>query len=492
MKLRELLTEALGAEALSGRTVPDVEVTGVVQNTARLEPGVVFVARRGGSVDGHRFARLAVDAGAVAVVGENEHVATLPWRATPYIWVPDDRVALARLAATFHGHPSRRLSVIGVTGTDGKTTTSFLLHHLLAGEASTGLLSTAGIRLGTEPLPLEGHFTTPEAPEVQGILARFVAENAVHAVVESSSHGLAAHRLDEIAYDVAVWTNLSAEHLDYHGTMDAYLAAKRLLVERAPVAVLNRDDPMFERFASAARRLVSYGLSADAHWRASDVEARSGSLRFRVHHPGGVDVAELPLIGRYNVHNALAALAAASEFGGEPAALLPRLASFPGVPGRMEVVRSTPFAVVVDFAHTPTSLARALEAAREAASQRVIVVIGAAGQRDPGKRRPLGEIAASQADLAIFTEEDSRNEDTEAILEELAAGAHQAGGRPGVTYLIEPDRRAAIRTAVARAEPGDVVILCGKGHETTLERRSETLPWNEAAEARAALAAWPD
>lgn len=488
MKLARLLSDALGAGATAGRDLPDVDVTGVVQHSGRVEPGVVFVARRGGTVDGHRFARQAVEAGAVAVVGEHEGVDVLPWRRVPYVHVPDDRVALAKLAATFHAHPSRRLQVLGVTGTDGKTTTSFLLHHLLQADPPAGLLSTAGIRLGAEALPLEGHFTTPEAPDVQRLLARFVAGGARQAVVESSSHGLAAHRLDEIDYDVAVWTNLSPEHLDFHGTMESYLAAKRSLVERAPVAVLNRDDEHFEAFAAAARAPITYGLGADAQWRATEVEAGPGVLRFRVRHGDLQLDAELPMIGRYNVLNALAALAAAVAAGRDPAALVPRLASFPGVPGRMEVVQAEPFAVVVDFAHTPTSLARALEAARASTAGRVIVVIGAAGERDPGKRVPLGRIAGREADLAVFTEEDSRSEDTAAILEALTRGAQEAGAVEGERFLRVPDRRIAIRTALIRARPGDVVLLCGKGHEATLERATEVLPWNEAVEARAALA----
>lgn len=489
MKLEALLVEALGPASVAGRALPDVVVTDVVQHSGRVEPGAVFVARRGATVDGHRFARLAVDAGAVAVVGEHEGVTRLPWGGIPYIYVPDDRVAVARLAATFHGHPSQRLHVAGVTGTDGKTTTSFLLHHVWNADGTTGLLSTAGIRLGPDPLPLEGHFTTPEATEVQRTLARFVAGGATRAVVESSSHGLAAHRLDEIAYDVAVWTNLSREHLDYHGTMEGYLDAKRTLVRRSPVAVLNRDDPWFDRFAEAAERVVSYGLSDEADWRISTPRVRPGALVFEVTHGRFHGQVELPMIGRYNASNATAALAAAVVSGSDPEEAVARLASFPGVPGRMQVVTREPYAVVVDFAHTPASLTRALEAAREATRGRVLVVLGAAGERDPGKREPLGRIAAREADLAIFTEEDSRSEDVGAILAEMATGAEAAGAGRGEGYLVEPDRRAAIRAAVGRAEPGDLVLLCGKGHEATLERAGEVLAWNEADEARAAVEA---
>ena len=486
MTLAELTREALGIEvkAPNARAAAAVEVTGISQDHRKVVPGHVFVARVGAKFDGHRFARLAVEQGAIAVVGIREAGPTLPWNATPYMRVADDRVALARLAAAFHGYPSRSLEVAGVTGTDGKTTVSTLLHHLLGVNYRCGLLSTAGVKAGEHPLPLEGHFTTPEASEVQAYLAAFRDAECRHAVVESSSHALAMHRLDEVEYDLAVWTNLSAEHLDYHGTLEEYREAKLQLVRRAPVAVLNRDDPHFEVFAAAAaREVVSYGLHVEADWRADGIEESPSGLRFMITSPTGRCQASLPMLGSFNVHNALAAAAAAQRLGLSLEKIVARFASFPGVPGRMQVLQREPFAVVVDFAHTGPALEKALAALRPAVNGRILLVVGAAGERDPGKRRPLGRAAALGADHTYFTEEDHRSESLEAILDELEAGALEAGA-PATSISRIPDRREAIEVAIAAAREGDLVLLAGKGHESTLERSDETLPWDEVAEAR--------
>lgn len=486
MTLAEFIFQALGRR----QSLPETEVTGVVQDHRRVRAGMVFVARQGGTADGHRYAKLAAEAGAAAVVGQRLGVTVLPWQRVPYIHVEDDKVALAKLAATFYAHPSQALMTLGVTGTDGKTTTSFLLHHLLRAEYKTGLLSTAGNKLNDTPLDTEGHFTTPEATEVQRLLATFRDEGCSHAVLEASSHGFAQHRLGEIAFEVGVWTNLSPEHLDFHKTLEAYREAKLTLPRRARRTVLNRDDAAFGAFAAASREVVSYGKHEDSDWEAADITTEVGGQRFRlrVKTPEGVLEREvrLPLVGRYNVYNALAALAAAHAVGVGLDTLLPRLESFKGVPGRMEVVQSAPFSLVVDFAHTPPALEKLLQTLRPATKESLIVVVGAAGERDRGKRQLLGRVAAQLADFAIFTEEDSRSESTGAILAELARGARGVGDGK---YSCVADRAEAISAAVALAAAGDTVVLAGKGHERTLERAHETLPWDEVAEARRALAA---
>lgn len=488
MKLDRLVRDALALRL----SLPDTEVERVVQDTRTLEPGVpsVFVARRGSGFDGHRFAPRAIAQGAVAIVGSAplEEREGFPWYyAVPYIYVSDDRAALAALAAALYGQPSQRLFTLGVTGTDGKTTTSYLLEHLLASEYPTGLISTAGVRIRGDELTLPGHFTTPEAPEIQGLLARCLEAGCTHAIIESSSHGFAQRRLDSVDYDVGVWTNLTPEHLDFHGTFEGYREAKGELMNRARVSVLNLDDPEYGYFSGRAARVVSYGLSEGADWRADEVQEEAGRLSWLLELRGARFAATLSMIGSYNVLNALAALAAASEAGVSIGILLRRLATFPGVPGRMQVVQREPFAVVVDFAHTPPALTKALQAVRPQVEGRLIVVVGAAGERDPGKRQPLGESAVQHADFAIFTEEDSRSEDGGGILEQLSAGARAAGGVDGRDFSLVPERRAAIRRAVELAEPGDLVLLAGKGHERTLERAQETLTWDEVAEAKAAL-----
>ena len=483
MKLRELIRDALGLDL----ALPDLEVAGVAQDSRRVGPGYVFVARSGGVTDGHSFAAAAAAAGAVAIVGERRGLDRL--EGLPYLPVADARSATARLAATLFGHPSRTMTVLGVTGTDGKTTTAYLLHHLLSERLKTALMSTAAVRSCGRDLEPEGHFTTPEAPEVQRLLATFRDDGCTHAVVESSSHGFSQRRLDQVKFDLGVWTNLSPEHLDFHGSLEGYLDAKLELARRARTMVLNRDDEAFEAFAAASRRVVSYGEHPACSWRALEVTTEPGRFLFEVAGPPGRARAQLPMVGRYNVHNALAALAAATEVGVPLEHAVARLASFPGVPGRMQLVQTEPFTVVVDFAHTAPSLENALATLRATTRGRLIVVIGAAGERDPGKRAPLGRVATEGADLAIFTEEDSRSEPIEEILATMAEGARAAGGREPHSFRLVPDRREAIREAIASAAAGDTVVLSGKGHERTLERDGEVLSWDEVAQAAACLAA---
>lgn len=482
--LNSLLAEALQLV----RDAPDVAITRVVQDHRNSVPGALFVARAGAAFDGRKLIAEAAALGAVAVVAEDSPL--LDASPLPVIRVADAEAAVGPLAAALHGQPSSRLTVAGVTGTDGKTTTAHLLHHLLTERHTAALLSTTGLHDGLRPLPASGGFTTPEAPEVQDLLARAVQAGSSHAVLEASSHALDRHRLAAVEFDIALVTNLSSEHTDWHGSLENYLLAKRTLVERAGLAVLNRDDPYFHRFAEAASEVISYGTEPTADWQAHGVESRDGGIAFTVHGPGGSARAFLPVPGEYNALNALAALAAAARLGLNPERAVKRLASFPGVPGRMQVIQAEPFTVIVDFAHTGPGLHAALTSVRRQAQGRVILVIGAAGQRDHGKRAPLAQEAVAQADLVIFTEEDSRSEDTAGILAQLAAAASDAGARPG-QVVCEPDRREAIRLALASAGAGDLVLLAGKGVERTLERKDEVLDWDEPETARELLRGLP-
>lgn len=475
MRLSRLLSEALGLQLGSG---PDPQVSSVVQDHRQARPGSLFVARAGARFDGRRLISEAAALGAVAVLAEDSPL--LQDSPLPVVLVPDAEAVVGPLAALLAGSPADRLRVAGVTGTDGKTTTSYLLQWLLSARYRTALLSTAGSNDGTRAVRFEGHFTTPEAPEVQALLSSAVAAGSSHAVLEASSHALDRHRLAGVSFDLALWTNLTPEHLDWHGTMDNYLLAKRSLVERAGRAVLNADDPWFASMASAAAEVISYGLSDDADWRARDIRQTPHGISFELVHPGGQQRIELPLLGDYNVYNALAALAAAASMGVSVPQAAARLAGFGGVPGRMQFVAQEPFPVLVDFAHTGPALSKALAAVRTVTDGRIILVVGAAGERDHGKRRPLAEAASAGADLIVFTEEDSRSEDTAGILEQLQQAALTAGATPE-RLRLEPDRRRAISVALSLARPGDLVLLAGKGVETALERSSGDIPWDEAA-----------
>lgn len=480
------LARLLGA---SGPAFDGRAVVGVTHNAQWTKPGDAFVAIRGARADGHRFIDQAVRLGAVAVIGEGMHDGVdCP---VPYLTVRSARAALADAASALAGAPSARLSVLGVTGTDGKTTTSSMARHLLrAAGIGTGLLSTVGYELSDGVLrQFPEHFTTPESPQVQELLASMVSAGAQAVVLEASSHALELERVRGIDWDVAVWTQLTREHLDFHGDMEGYFAAKRRLVERAPFAVLNADDPWCERLAGVAPEETTYSAEGaiGADWRASEVVEDLAGLSFHLDSPLGEADIRLPMIGRFNVANLLAAMAGAARLGVGMEGLGAGAASFPGVPGRMQLVPGSDVRVVIDFAHTPPSMDKLLDAVRPSVTGKLWVVLGAAGgNRDPGKWAPIGTAAARGADRVIFTEEDHRTTPLRTILTAMEGGARLAGRD---NFLAIEDRRDAIRHAICEAAPGDTVLLTGKGPEPTLERGTEMIPWDETAEAEAAIAA---
>lgn len=489
----------------------DPEIAGVTHNSDWVRPGDAFVALRGARVDGHTFIPQAVGSGAVVVVGEGlDDDVTCP---VPYVTVPHARHALADIAAELAGHPSRELAVLGVTGTDGKTTTSWMTRHLLreAGEA-TGLLSTVGYELPDGVLRhFPAHFTTPEAPQVQEILREMVDGGAAAVVLEASSHALALDRVRAVDWDVAIWTHLTSEHLDFHGSVEQYFADKKLLVDRARFAILNLDDPWTGQLRGVAPGEWTYSASgnANADWYATDVNEGPRGIGFHLCSPLGETDAVVPMVGAFNVDNALAALAGAAQVmtrrgeraggdlpqqdpGGVLGTLVAGLAGFRGVPGRMELVPAHDIRVIVDFAHTPPSLEKALATVRTTAQDELWVVLGSAGgPRDPGKRAPLGEVAARLADRVVFTEEDHRDTPLADILNEMERGAREGATAAGRAPNWESigDRREAIRRAIGAARPGATIVLAGKGPEDTMERDTETIPWNEVAEAQEAIAA---
>jgi UDP-N-acetylmuramoyl-L-alanyl-D-glutamate--2,6-diaminopimelate ligase len=502
IKLRQLIQEVPGILKFIG---DDVWINRIEQDSRQVQPGDLFVAFAGGSVDAHRFIPQAVQRGAAAVLGTQD-VPDLP---VPYIQVEDSRQALAYLAAAYYDFPARKLLVIGVTGTDGKTTTASLIFNILrAAGLQAGMISTVNAVIGDQELDTGFHVTTPDALSVQAYLAQMAAIGATHVVLEATSHGLAQHRVDACEFDLGVITNITHEHLDYHGSYQAYRSAKAklltFLAESQPksfptprCAVLNYDDASYAYLSQQPLKNVqlSYGTRRGADICAEGIQETSAGLSFNVHGKklsgqAWYTPVETPLVGAYNVSNCLAALAVCvGALGVDEQVASRALRDVKKVPGRMEFIEmGQNFLAVVDFAHTPNALRRALEAACMLTKQRVIAVFGSAGLRDREKRRLMAETSADLADVTILTAEDPRTESLDAILEEMAAGVRDKGGQEGKTFWRVPDRGEAIRLAVEMAGPEDVVIVCGKGHEQSMCFGEIEYAWDDRTALRAALA----
>ncbi len=471
MLLRDLLAEATGAAA-------GVQITGLAYDHRRVGPGTLFFCVRGLTRDGHDFAADAAASGAAALVVD--HAVDV---AVPQVVVADARASMAGAAARFAGDPTAALRMIGITGTNGKTTTAFLTRALLeAGGLRTGMLGTVDLVVGGEVTPAVR--TTPEAIDLQPMFARMREAGDVACVMEVSSHALELHRADAIHWDVAIFTNLTQDHLDFHPSMEAYFEAKRrLFIAGAGLVVVNVDDPYGRRLADELPGALTVGIDApDAALRATDVASGFAGSRFRVN---GLDL-EVALPGRFNVLNALGAVAAARALGVADDVIAGALPSAGRVPGRFEPVEAgQDFAVLVDYAHTPDSLENVLRAARELTAGRVLVVFGCGGDRDRLKRPLMGEIAARLADRAYVTSDNPRSEDPAAIIGEILAGVE-----PGAAVEAIQDRAAAIAAAVAQARTGDVLVIAGKGHEQGQEfAGGENVPFDDLEVARAAIAA---
>lgn len=488
---------------------PDAQLAGISIDSRTVKPGDLFVAMQGGTTDGHRYIRSAIAHGAVAVVGEKdvaEQVGDLP-----YIRLADARAALTWIAAAFYRQPARRLNVIGVTGTDGKTTTGNLIYKiLLAARHNAGIISTVNAVIGGEALDTGFHVTTPDAHDVQLYLAQMVERGVTHVVLETTSHAWGQHRVDACEFDIGVVTNITHEHLDQHGSYENYRAAKARLFEslaRTPekthgnprLAVLNYDDSSFEFLSQISKtRQISYGFGVEAQVRATEVRYSAAGIRFTAQDADFSIPIVCSLVGAYNVSNCLAALTAATYgLGIAPEIAAQGIALLKGIPGRMERIdMGQDFFAIVDFAHTPNALKSALEAGRNMLAEtaiarkqkgRLIAVFGSAGLRDKAKRKMMAEIGAELADMCILTAEDPRTESLDEILAEMAAGAESKGGRENESFWRIPDRGEAIRFAMQLARAGDVVIACGKGHEQSLCFGAKEFAWDERVAVRAAL-----
>ena len=482
-------------------SIPDTEISGIAIDSRAVRPGDLFVAMRGESVDGHSYIAKAIDNGASAIVGDQDFVGRID--NPPYIRLENPRQALTWLAAAFYDWPARQLRVIGVTGTDGKTTTTNLIHKiLLAANIRAGMISTVNAVIGNEVLDTGFHVTTPDAHDVQRYLAKMVDARLTHVVLETTSHGWAQYRVDACEFDIGVVTNITHEHMNEHGNYENYLAAKARLFSSLEwtlpkplgnprLGVINQDDPKSFDFLDAFIKVnkLNYGLSENADVHAIDIKYNPAGIQFIAKSKDLRVGVYSKLVGAYNVSNCLAALTATVYgLGIEPAVAAKGIASLEGIPGRMERIDlGQNFTAIVDFAHTPNALKAALEAGRTMTKGRVISVFGSAGLRDKEKRRMMAETSAELANLTVLTAEDPRTESLDGILDEMAVGAKSKGGREGETFWRVADRGEAIRFALRLARPGDIVLSCGKGHEQSMCFGTQEFLWDDRTAMRAAL-----
>jgi UDP-N-acetylmuramoyl-L-alanyl-D-glutamate--2,6-diaminopimelate ligase len=499
--------------------LPAIEITGIAIDSRVVKPGFLFVAMQGGTVDGHAYIQKAIDNGAAAIVGEKDFVGRIG--NPPYIRLENTRRSLTWIAGSFYDWPGRKLTVIGVTGTDGKTTTTNLLYQiLLAAKIKAGMISTVNAVIGNEVLDTGFHVTTPDAHDVQRYLAKMVDAGLTHVILETTSHGWSQHRVDASAFDIGVLTNITHEHMNEHGSFENYRNAKARLFSSLEItlpkpqgnprlAVINRDDLKSFNFLNDFIKVnkVNYGLGNNADVRAVDISYSPSGIHFIAESNDFRVGTTSKLVGAYNVSNCLAAMTAAIYgLGIQPEVAAQGIASLEGIPGRMERIdMGQNFTTIVDFAHTPNALKVTLEAAREMLNSplpageggsqsrvreksRVICVFGSAGLRDKEKRRMMAETSAELADLTILTAEDPRTESLEGILDEMAAGARSRGGTEGESFWRVPDRAEAIRFALKLARPGDIVLSCGKGHEQSMCFGKTEFLWDDRTAMRAALA----
>jgi UDP-N-acetylmuramoyl-L-alanyl-D-glutamate--2,6-diaminopimelate ligase len=475
-----------------------IEITALDYDSRLVKPGGLFIAVPGTHTDGHRYLADAAQRGAVAALGLHIDAADLP---LPYIEVDDVRIALANLACAFYGNPATQLTTIGVTGTDGKTTTCNLISALLdTAEKSNGLMTTANFKLHGQEWENTTRQSTLEALEIQHLLRKMVETGVKYAVIEATSHGLELQRVRGCAFDIGVITNITHEHLDFHGTIENYRRAKARLFEMLdpsrdkglgikPVAILNRDDVSYEILKPYCRvPVLDYGFDKSASIRAADVQLDATSTRFRAILPNAEINIETQLVGQFNVSNCLAAIATAYAVGVNPADIARGLAGVTGVTGRMERIDvGQPFTVIVDYAHTPDSLEKVLRTLRPLTAGKLLLVFGSAGERDIQKRPIMGQIAAQLSDFFVITDEDPREENREQILRDIATGAEIAGKHEGRDFLCIVDRTQAIAAVFHHAQAKDTILLAGKGHEQSIIIGREKIPWDDRRVAREQL-----
>ena len=457
MKLKELIKDIGAVECTAD---PEMEIAAVHYDSRKVAPGSLFVAVSGFASDGNRFIPMALSKGAVAVV-----TAKKPEGAVPYVLVKSDRLALAMLGCSFYGHPAKAMTMIGVTGTNGKTSVTLLLKQVLEKclGAKVGLIGTMANLVGSEVIPTER--TTPESFDLQALFARMRDAGCSHVVMEVSSHAVTLERIGGTHFDIAAFTNLTEDHLDFHGTMDAYCDAKAELFRRCDKAVVNGDDSYAGRILAAAQcPCLTTSVSGGGDLQAKDLELLSEGIHFTAVSEREEVAVQLPIPGRFTVYNALTVMGIAAELGISLADCAEALKTAEGVKGRIEVVPTpeTPYSVLIDYAHTPDGLENVLSSVKDFCKGRLIAVFGCGGDRDPMKRPIMGEIGVKLSDIAIITSDNPRTEDPMAIIEDILKGVKKEYGE----YIVMEDRRAAIRYAMDIAKKDDIIVLAGKGHET--------------------------
>jgi len=504
MFLSDLLSNSEQFPPKSLRDLPPIEISGITHDSRDVVRGNLFVAISGGSFDGHAYIQEAIKKGAAAVIGERR----LSISEVPYIQTGNSRLALAHLAAAYYGFPGRKLTVIGVTGTDGKTTTVNLIHNILMTcGIKAGMISTVNAIIGNEQIDTGFHVTTPEAPKTQQLLKKMVDQGLTHVVIEATSHGLEQQRISACDFDLGVVTNITHEHLDYHGDYDHYLNAKATLLTglvdtkdkkrgNYRIAIINRDDQSYEQLKRILTnekyqkvRTIEYGLDERSDVQAQNIENTDNGIGFDLKWENSLHEIRTALIGEYNAHNILAAVSAtAIGLGLDIQCVIKGVSAFSGVPGRMECIDlGQNFSAIVDFAHTPNALKVALETSRNRTEKRVIAVFGCAGLRDRQKRWMMAATSITLADISILTAEDPRTESLDDILSEMADEAQNHGGVENETFYRIPDRGDAIRKAVELADEDDLVIICGKGHEQSMCFGETEFLWDDRIALKSAL-----
>ena len=479
MKLKELLS---GVPVLASTADPELDIAHICYDSRKVTPGSLFVAVSGFAADGNRFIPMAMEKGAAAVV-----TAKVPEEEIPYVLVSSDRLALALLSCNFYGNPARDMTMIGITGTNGKTSSTLLLKQVLetCRGAKVGLIGTMANLIGDQVIPTER--TTPESLELQELFARMRDAGCTHVVMEVSSHAVVLERIGGIHFDVAAFTNLTEDHLDFHKTMDAYCDAKAELFRRCDRAVINMDDPYAPRMlAAAACPVLTTGISQPGDLTARDLELHAEGVRFTAVSGGESAAVSLAIPGRFTVYNAMTVLGCAQQLGISLEECAAALANAHGVKGRVEVVPTPgmPYSVLIDYAHTPDGLENVLSAVKDFCRGRVIAVFGCGGDRDPMKRPIMGEIGVRLSDLAVITSDNPRTEDPMAIISDIQKGVNPESGE----YIVIEDRRKAIRYAMDIAQKNDIIVLAGKGHETYQEINGVKHHLDEREEVAAHLA----